>query len=364
MKILFIAPVPPPITGHSKCAQILYNHLLIENDVKIINLSKNNFKNGKFEIIRVLQIINIFISVLKKKKNVDVVYLTISQSLGGNLKDLFIYLLLFNKLSKTYIHLHGGAIKKNLFDKNKFVYNLNSFFYKRLAGVIILGESHKEIFNSLIEEKKIFIVQNFFESYFLLSAIQINKKFNLINRNKIKVLFLSNMQLEKGYNHILNSIDLLSSEEVKKFEFHFAGKFDNISEEVDFKNKISKLDNIFFHGFIDGEIKKQLLDVSHILCLPTEFLEGQPVSIIEAYASGLVVLAPLTGGIIDIFSDSNGYPIYSNSISIANTLKNVLNDIEKLNNIALYNNTFVQKNFKIEDHIAKINNILKTNNHV
>jgi glycosyltransferase involved in cell wall biosynthesis len=360
MKILFIAPVPPPITGHSKCAQILYNHLKIENDVKIINLSKNNFKNGKFEIIRVLQIINIFFSVLINKRKVDVVYLTISQSMGGNFKDLIIFLLLYNKLSKTYIHLHGGAIKKNLFDKYKIIYQINSFFYKRLAGVIILGQSHKKIFSSQVEENKIFIVNNFFESTFLLNTTQINYKYNLKNTNKIKVLFLSNMQLEKGYNHILDSINFISRDDAKKFEFHFAGKFDNITEEDNFKIKISKIDNIFFHGFIDGKIKKQLLDEAHILCLPTEFLEGQPVSIIEAYASGLVVLAPLTGGIIDIFSNANGYPIYSNSISIANILKIVLSDKDKLNNIALFNNTYVQKNFKIEDHITKINNILKT----
>jgi glycosyltransferase involved in cell wall biosynthesis len=360
MKILFIAPIPPPITGHSKCAQVLYNHLKIENEIKIINLSKNNFNNGKFELKRALQIIKIFFSILKNKRKIDVVYLTISQSLGGNLKDLIIYLLLYNKLAKTYIHLHGGAIKKNLFDTNKVIYKINTFFYNKLGGVIILGQSHKEIFSYQVKEDKLFIVNNFYESIFLLSSTQIINKFNLINSNKIKVLFLSNMQLEKGYNHILDSISLLNSNEANKFEFHFAGKFDNISDEMNFKIKINNSDNIFFHGFIDGKIKKQLLDESHILCLPTEFLEGQPVSIIEAYASGLVVLAPLTGGIIDIFSNANGYPIDSNSISIANTLKKALSDKEQLNKIALFNNTFAKKNFKIDDHLTKINNILKT----
>ena len=360
MKILFIAPIPPPITGHSKCDQELYNHLKIENDIKIVNLSKNNFKNGKFEITRALQIMKIFFLILKYKRKIDIVYLTISQSLAGNLKDLIIYLLLYNKLSNTYIHLHGGAIKKNLFDTNKVIYKINSFFYNKLAGVIVLGQSHKEIFKSQVTEDKMFIVNNFYESIYLLDTTQINNKYSLIKSNKIKVLFLSNMQLEKGYNHILDSINHLNTIESNKFEFHFAGKFDNVSEEINFKTKINNSDNIFFHGFIDGKIKKQLLNESHLLCLPTEFLEGQPVSIIEAYASGLVVLAPLTGGIIDIFSDANGFPIYSNSISIANTLKKVLSQKEELHKIAIFNNAFAQKNFKIDYHLNKINNILKT----
>jgi len=359
MNILFIAPLPPPITGHSKCAELLYKHLKLDNHVKLVNLSKNNFKNGKFDFFRFLQILKIFFLIFKYKNKCDKVYFTISQSFGGNIKDLLIYIILINKLDKTTIHLHGGSIKTNLFDKYNLIYKINNFFYNKIKNIVILGESHIKIFDAIVNINNIYIVKNFYEKIFLLNINEINIKFNEINIKKLKILFLSNMQKEKGYLHIINAISLMNINYLNNFEFHFAGKFDNIKDKLEFKSKIDYQTNIFYHDFVDGSIKKELLKNTHILCLPTTFLEGQPISIIEAYASGLVVLAPLQGGIVDIFNINNGYPIESNEFSILTTLQNILFDKKSLLNIALYNNSYVKESFDLKNHLNQITSILK-----
>ena len=358
MKILFIAPLPPPTTGHSICSVILYNHLVLQNDVKLVNLSKNNFKNGKFEFSRFIQVIKIYFYILKYKNKVDVIYFTISQSILGNIKDLIVYSILHNKLHKAFIHLHGGAIKKNIFNKHKVLFFLNKYFIKKLKGIIVLGESHKKIFQSFVNDNKLIIVKNFYENCYLLSNKSIINKFNQDNSNKIKVLFLSNMQLEKGYMHILEAIKLLESNFLNKFEFHFAGKFDNKHEEQVFLSEVNEKKYIFYHGFVSGEEKINLLYTSHILCLPTSFLEGQPVSIIEAYAAGLVVLAPLTGGIIDIYSNSNGFPIQINSLSISEALKNIIHNNKNLLDIAQYNNKIAINEYQIDKYLNTLQKIL------
>ena len=351
MKILFIAPLPPPTTGHSICSEKLYNHLVLENDVKLINLSKTNFKNGKFEFSRFVQVIKIFFHISKYKSKVDLIYFTISQSILGNIKDLLVYTILHNKLNKTFIHLHGGAIKNNIFDKHKILLILNKYFIQKLKGIIVLGESHKKIFQSIVNENKLIIVKNFYENCYLSSNESIVNKFKQENAKKIKVLFLSNMQLEKGYMHILEAIKLFDSNFLNFFEFHFAGKFDNKYEEEAFLSEIKGKNYIFFHGFVSGKDKINLLNTSHVLCLPTSFLEGQPVSIIEAYASGLVVLAPLTGGIIDIYSNSNGFPIQTNSCSIYEILKSIIQNKINLLQIAQHNHQLAINEYKIDKYL-------------
>jgi len=92
-KILLIAPLPPPMTGNSLSVKILYEDIRKENDVDVINLSKNSYAPGINSAKRIFQILKILKGVLKSKVDKDLIYLTISESFAGNIKDLFIYLI-------------------------------------------------------------------------------------------------------------------------------------------------------------------------------------------------------------------------------------------------------------------------------
>ena len=46
MKILFIAPLPPPITGHSIVSKALLDELDKDNELVSVNLSKDSFKKA------------------------------------------------------------------------------------------------------------------------------------------------------------------------------------------------------------------------------------------------------------------------------------------------------------------------------
>ena len=337
MKIVFLAPLPPPITGHSLASQVLYEGLKDFHEIDVINLSKDSFQAGIDSFDRVKEVLQILKQTFKKRKSADLIYLTISESFAGNLKDLFVYLICYSKLSKFYIHLHGGSIQKLLFEKSKLVFAINRFFLKKVAGIIVLGESHVQIFSSFISDKKIYIVPNFAQDFLFRTEDEVANKFDQ-KHDKINLLFLSNMQLEKGYNEIVDALLLLPKQEQERFNLNFAGRFDIPSEEVNFKKKIKGISNINYHGTVHGEIKKQLLKEAHVFCLPTSFLEGQPVSILEAYASGCVVMSTLKGGIVDVFEDQvNGFEIEQSGLSIAKKLKELLNQKKKLKDIGLYN---------------------------
>ena len=98
MKILFIAPSPPPITGHSLASKVFLDELIKYHQVEVINLSKYSFKDGVDSFERMIRVVNIFQEVWRKKNDVDVIYFTISESFAGNIKDILIYLICFKSL--------------------------------------------------------------------------------------------------------------------------------------------------------------------------------------------------------------------------------------------------------------------------
>ncbi|MCZ8157092.1 MAG: glycosyl transferase, partial [Leptospira sp.] len=192
MKILFIGPLPPPINGHSLVCKVLHDSLSEKNTLATVDLKKQGLKDGKVSPTRIFEIFRVFIETWKKKKNADVVYFTISESLAGNLKDILIYIICYSILSKFFIHLHGGSIKKLLFDKYPILFSINRFFIKKIGGIIISGRSHLEIFDAYFSLERISIIPNFAPNYMFLSESGFRKKFD-DKTKKIRLLFLSNM---------------------------------------------------------------------------------------------------------------------------------------------------------------------------
>jgi glycosyltransferase involved in cell wall biosynthesis len=361
LKILFIAPLPPPITGHSLVSEFLVEYLKQKDDVKIVNLSKDNIDQRSGGIKRIFQIFKLFLQVQKEKNNIDVIYFTISESLAGNLKDLLIYFICFNKLNRVYIHLHGGSIKKLLWDKNNFIFNVNKFFIKHLAGVIVSGNSHLEIFDGLIAKNKVKIVPNFAQESLFITKSELISKFTICN--PIRLLYIGGLIEKKGYIELIKAFIELPLELKGNFVLDIAGKFQSKSAELSFYNLIENIEGVTYHGIVDETTKKHLLFSAHVFCLPTSFLEGQPISILEAYASGCFVLTTPQPGILDIFKNNvNGFCISDSTVpSIKNALIMVLNRLPEIEKIANNNRLFAWNNYKLDKYVTSIRSILNFN---
>ena len=59
MKILLIAPFPPPITGQSLAAKVFFDEAIKYHQVEVANLSKDSFKQGVNSIDRIIQVFRI-----------------------------------------------------------------------------------------------------------------------------------------------------------------------------------------------------------------------------------------------------------------------------------------------------------------
>ena len=148
---------------------------------------------------------------------------------------------------------------------------------------------------------------------------------------------------------------------IKKIKFeqsqlilNFAGAFRSKEEERQFSKDIQGYENITYHGIVKSDAKRKLFHKSHIFVLPTQLLEGQPLSILEAYASGCCVLTTKKPGITDIFKDPiNGFFIEENySLSLRYLLKMILKSKQLINNISR-NNLNISKNKYSENSFIK-----------
>src|SRR5262249_11774632 len=276
MRILLIAPVPPPISGHSLATKVLLDDLSSAHKVDVVDLNKDSAKDGVISLERLREVLKILKDTWRLRKQADAIYLTISESLAGNLKDIFIYLICLKSLSRMYIHLHGGTIGSLLFDRYKLISYVNTLFIRRLAGVIVSGNSHVKIFENMISNSKVHVVPNFACSYLFISEKEIAEKFSQVH--PLRILYISSLQEQKGYNELVDAYLRLSDELRSSIRIDFAGRFRRESHKEAFLRKIAGAEQIKYHGVIDDEEKKLLFSRAHVFCLPTTFLEGQPLS--------------------------------------------------------------------------------------
>ena len=363
MKILILAPLAPPYNGQSVASSAIVNHLKVNNEIRVINFAKNRSSNLFDFVYRTLFITYLLIKVYNNRKWADRVYITISESFLGNLKDIFFYILLYRKLNQTTLHLHGGAGMINILDpqKNKFIYTINSFFLKQVKNIIILGQSQTNIFSSIVCQDKIKIVQNFADNSLFLKIENFDLHKKLHENSIIEILFLSNLIESKGYKVLIESFISLNKETSSKYILNLAGEIRSEREKKYINNITNSHNNIIYHGIVKGEDKRKLFFKSHIFCLPTYYeFEGQPISILESYASGCLVITTNHSGIKDIFCNNlNGYfAIKKSSNDLKNILISLQNERHIINEIGKKNISFAINYFTKSKYCESLTNLI------
>ncbi|HII4402471.1 TPA: glycosyltransferase family 4 protein [Clostridium perfringens] len=350
-KIGIIGQFPPPMHGLSKALDTLYNSYLNEE-----------FDFTKIDITNNMKFLSNIVKILFCK--LDLYYLTISQSKFGNLRDLVIIKLIQLKKAKIIIHLHGGGFR-NILD-NEFSYYQRKLNYKILSNVdagIVLGDSLRYIFDGIISKDKIYVVKNCVDDEFIISDKEFNKKMlDLKNKKTFKILYLSNFIEDKGYKEVLQLAKLIKDNNDKRFKFIFAGKFFDKNDKklfFDYINNNNLNSIVDYRGIVAGREKKELLKESDIFILLTRYKnEGQPISIIEAMANGMVIVTTRHAGIPDIVENGiNGYIIENTEINSIYSW--IINNKDKFRKIIINNRNEIKLDFLEKNYIKNIEKIFK-----
>ena len=353
-KILIIGPLPDPINGCSYANFILCKNLKKKGyEYDTINTSTNvlSSQQGKdFSFKKAFSFICIYSSLFKVFRS-NLVYLTPGQTFYGILKySPFILCCIF--LRKPYvIHVHGNYLGKQYQELKGIRANVFRYFISKASVGIVLSESLKSNFDGLLEYSKIVVVENFVED-----GIYASMNENQKPHDKPRIVYLSNLMKEKGILDLLDALILLKERNVN-FNAIIAGSIENeIEKEV--RQKILFLkDYVQYLGNVKGEQKYKILKESNIFILPTYYkMEGQPISILEALATGNIVITTKQGGISDIISNQNGYFVEAKSaLSIAHCIEKIGADIlPQTVCFSAQNTEYAKKKFTEQLFTAKI----------
>lgn len=366
-KICFIAQFPPPMHGLSKAVETLYNSEL--------NSAVNPDGEFEFEKVDITNNKNFLRNLCKiSKSKADLFYFTISQTKGGNLRDLVIFKLLELQHKECLIHLHGGYYRQ-LVDNDMAGWQQKANYkaIKKLAGAIVLSKSLKKIFEGMIDDDKIFVVENCVDDQYLLTDQEIKEKLAALKDKKVlHVLWLSNFIRSKGYPFVLEMAkaekERVDAGGKRRFHFDFAGKFFEDSEKEYFESyiKATRLEKyVTYHGIVGGETKRNLLKESYIFALPTRYPnEGQPISILEAMGNGMFIITTDHAGIPDIVEDGINGLIIQRKDCASDFFENLQNQ-DNVEEMVINNRKLVAKRFKQKNYINAMDrafrNILNKN---
>jgi glycosyltransferase involved in cell wall biosynthesis len=351
LKITFVAQFPPPIHGLSKAVETLWQSNL-----------QDKYSFEKIDITNNKSIFKNLIAILRSKS--DLFYFTISQTKGGNWRDLLILKLLEWKKRKCLIHLHGGYYR-TLIEKDcgSLQRQLNYKAINKIAGCIVLGDSLIPIFKGLIAGDKIFVIPNCVDNQYLADANDLEKKLdNLKEPSPFHILYLSNFIETKGYKEVL-SLALRAKEKGEKdLQFHFAGKFFFEEDKIYFDSFIEKndlSDYVIYHGVVSGQSKIDLLSLCSVFILLTRYPnEGQPISILEAMGNGMAIITTNHAGIPDVVhNEINGLVVDKDKIDlngIYTYISDLLKNREKLSKIAITNYKTIKSSYTEEQYITNM----------
>jgi glycosyltransferase involved in cell wall biosynthesis len=313
-KLLIIGSFPMPITGQSVATQLLYEELKKRGfGVDKIELSHHlNVEGIRQKGIKILDTLRILLLFcLKIPFGKKIVYLSPAASRMGFMRDLPAIFLAKLFGQKVVTHFHVGDYQSFVHQQPKLLRQLIHWTLSKTDRHIILAKSLKSNFQfSDAIDKKIRIVAN--------GILPIkSSKSKVINKSRVRILYLSNLIESKGYRDVLKATEILVNYCGLDVETIFCGEFMTSADDVEVKNvhqaRTAFFDyirshgleaNINFKGVVDKASKTKILEESNIFVLPTNYyIEALPISIIESMAYGVPVIATAHRGIPDLVED-------------------------------------------------------------
>lgn len=308
-RLLAIGSLPPPVTGLSTAFKMLCEGLPAYGwELDAIDLSDRTGerRNASFSIGRAARVLASVVRAWRRMRWADVVYLTIAHSAVGFARDALIIRGAALLGRAIVLHHHGGAFHEFVQAQPPWMRSLVTDTLNKADRIIVLGESLRHEFELIRDAASRVVVAH--------NACSVpTRPPREAPSRRLRVLYLSNLMLEKGYLDVLAAADriaqLLPGVAV---EFHFAGKFilggdsfpDTAAMQADFIRRQAALPpavSSTWHGVVGGAAKSALLEECDVFVLPTYYRdEGQPISIIEALVSSMPVITTAFRGIPEL----------------------------------------------------------------
>ena len=262
-------------------------------------------------------------------------------------------LILIAKLGGSKVILAPHCSISVFIPKSKLFYRWMEFILNRCDGMIVLSSEWLEI-KEITPKSKIILLKNSINLANYLELERPRKKQN----EKVRIIFLGHIGIEKGIVDLIQAVKFLHDKGISGFEIGIYGEDLHPGELEQAKELVKslELDNlILFYKPIFGDKKVEVFRDADIFMLPSHH-EGLPISVIEAMAAGLPVIATRVGGIPDLIDNSkSGILVNSKTpLDLANAMITLIDNEQLRNSYGLEGRKKASENHDVENYVERL----------
>lgn len=353
-KVLLVGPLPEPTTGVSLANQVV-SSVLCKGGYKVteVNTSFSYLDEdlGRFSLKKVWHNLKYNTKAFKVFTN-DVLYFTPGQTFFGVLKyGVFIF---FGTLSRKRIitHIHGNHLSTAFKQMGGVKKGIVKLVMSRSSQGIVLSESLRGNLTPFLKPENIHVLPNFAEDYL---TQNITKEYT-----ETRLIYLSNLMEEKGILIFLQALTMLQEKGISPLVQIGGGVTKEMWLQV--KPLLLTLKNVDYKGVVQGPEKKALFEWGNVFVLPTYYaMEGQPISILEAMATGNLILTTRQGGITDIIQEGKqGFFVEKQNVKdLVKKIEHLVGNGQIISDIGTSNRHYFSDNFTIDAFSKRLNSIFK-----
>lgn len=282
------------------------------------------------------------------------------------------------------VHIHGAAgksfVRKTVIIKlakilgYKIVFHCHSGYFKDYVekvgrekicailsdcdAIVALSNGWKKYFEEDLGFKNVYVVNN------IVYKVDVYKENN--KNNKLQVLFLGLICDNKGIFDLIDVLAEHKKEFENKIELQIGGAGeDERLQRIILERELTKIVKPL--GWVLGEHKNEIIRNCDVFILPS-YVEGVPISILEAMANRKAIIASTIGGIPEIVENMRSGILHNpgDKVAIYNALKFFMDNPEKCVEYGLVGYKIVESYYPqsvIKQLKYLYSNMLETINH-
>lgn len=306
VKTIFAMPVGPPHGGMTTYTEMLRRSKVFANGQAVLfdttpPASRRFLRRFWTSLGRIWNLI-----ALVRREKAAIVYLMTSDYLGFYEKSITGICCRLMGV-KTVLHPVGSFV--NFYGSSRGRRWLIRFLLRRQSAVITVQRRVQTYVRRLAGRTLVWEIPNPVDCNRLTRA----NPSTPVN-GVVQILFVGALVKQKGVLDLLEAVRLnkVALENARVLIVGAGDLFEVCQRQID-ANGLGSL--VELKGFVDDPTKEKLLEEGQVFCLPSHS-EGMPISVLEAMASGLPVVATTVGGIpLAVQNGTHGWLVAPGDVS-------------------------------------------------
>ena len=308
--------------------------------------------SGRISIHNILLVVSQYVRFLVALFRFRPQIVHVHTSLGiAWLKDTFF--ILVSKLfgHQVFLHMHGGNFPEIYKKSNPYIQRYTRKILDLADVIIVLSAEYRNFLGGIVPGKRIELLKN------CIGVFTGSRQIQDQNTGAPIALFLGVVGPSKGVFDLLEAMSRLKSKSCS-LKLWIAGYEERNGDLAHAQNliQILGLENVCqYIGTVIGAEKLQVLQEASMLVLPS-YMEAMPMSILEAMAARLPVIATPVGGIPDLVRDGyNGFLVPPGDISaLVLKLETLVRDQVLRETMGRRGQEIVNKEFGVEHYVKRL----------